>query len=345
MKNLSWATIQIALLAIVLASCGAPQVALLNQGMAHNSAGQYSEALSVLNQAADTPGNLLPWVYLVRSQTYTKLDRHELALADIDDYRARVTEHDDVSHGHLARGNILLTMGRLAEAESEFEQVLALQPSKWQAGALKSLDALDEIARSAAGRGWLGAVLRPTVTEQPGILVNLVVPGGPAEKAGMQNGDLILAWNGKAFGEPLEFARQVASTAPGTMAELDLLRRGVKLRVKLAIEEHPFRKEERRYLAAPVKPPLPEAARRFRIQAEQAVERKRFAEAADRYLDALQLAPWWAEGRFNRALILAELDRHAQAVREMKRYLFLAPDAADARAAQDQIYRWEALMK
>ena len=110
-------------------------------------------------------------------------------------------------------------------------------------------------------------------------------------------------------------------------------------------EEAAFREAVRRYREIPVKPSLPEEARRYRVQAEQAVELKEFAKAADSYRDALRVAPWWPEGYFNRALILAELGRHALAIREMKRYLLLAPEAADTRAAQDQIYKWEALAK
>jgi len=89
------------------------------------------------------------------------------------------------------------------------------------------------------------------------------------------------------------------------------------------------------------RPDFPEEARRFRVQAEVAVQDKRFGDAADRYEDALKIAPWWPEGRFNRALVLGETSRHADAIREMKKYLLLFPDAPNARAAQDKIYEWE----
>lgn len=95
------------------------------------------------------------------------------------------------------------------------------------------------------------------------------------------------------------------------------------------------------YRAADPKPSFPEAARRFRIQAEASVQEKEFEDAADLYAEALKIAPWWPEGRFNRALILGELKEHAEAMVEMKRYLALVPDAPNARAAQDKIYEWE----
>ena len=40
-------------------------------------------------------------------------------------------------------------------------------------------------------------------------------------------------------------------------------------------------------------------------------------------------------------MLLAEIGEYGTAVAAMKRYVALAPDAPDARAAQDQIYKWE----
>ncbi len=96
-----------------------------------------------------------------------------------------------------------------------------------------------------------------------------------------------------------------------------------------------------RYRALAVKPALPEPARKFKVQAEGAVRKKRFERALERYLQALLIAPWWPEGHFNRALILGELERYGEAIREMKRYLNLVPNAPDARKAKDKIYEWE----
>lgn len=106
-------------------------------------------------------------------------------------------------------------------------------------------------------------------------------------------------------------------------------------------EDARFRETADRYRRLPVKPGLPEEARKYRVQAERAVENKRFGEAADRYADALAAAPWWPEGHFNRALILGEMGHYGKAIKEMKKYLMLVPDAPDARAARDQIYVWE----
>ena len=55
----------------------------------------------------------------------------------------------------------------------------------------------------------------------------------------------------------------------------------------------------------------------------------------------MQIAPWWPQARFNRALILESLGEYDLAAEEMQRYLKLSPDAPNARAAQDKIYQWQ----
>lgn len=89
------------------------------------------------------------------------------------------------------------------------------------------------------------------------------------------------------------------------------------------------------------KPELPEDARRYGVQASTAAERKNYDEAIALFAQSLEAAPWWAEGHFNRALLLANQNRYQEAVTSMKQFLVLAPNAPDARAAQDKIYEWE----
>lgn len=91
----------------------------------------------------------------------------------------------------------------------------------------------------------------------------------------------------------------------------------------------------------PNKPELPEDARRYGVQANTAAERKSYDEAVALFTQSLEEAPWWAEGHFNRALLLANQNRYQEAVTSMKQFLMLAPNAPDARASQDKIYEWE----
>ena len=105
----------------------------------------------------------------------------------------------------------------------------------------------------------------------------------------------------------------------------------------------PFQDVAANYRAANPKPQFPEEARKFKVQAEFAVQGKQFSKAAGLYGKALEIVPWWPEGHFNRAVILGEIEEYFDAMREMKRYLLLVPDAPNARAAQDKIYQWDSV--
>jgi pyruvate/2-oxoglutarate dehydrogenase complex dihydrolipoamide acyltransferase (E2) component len=110
---------------------------------------------------------------------------------------------------------------------------------------------------------------------------------------------------------------------------------------KDAAAEAAFQEEARKYRAMRVKPALPEEAHKYAVQGDFAVEKKNLDAAADRYADALKVAPWWPEGHFKRGLVLADLERYDEGIDEMKKFLLLAPEAKEARAAQDNIYKWE----
>lgn len=106
-------------------------------------------------------------------------------------------------------------------------------------------------------------------------------------------------------------------------------------------DESNFERALHSYQNAATKPTISEGVRRFKVQAETSVREKRFGDAAEFYESALNIAPWWPEGHFNRALVLAEVGDFETAVVEMNRYIRLAPDAPNIRAVQDNIYEWE----
>ncbi|HEX9628311.1 MAG TPA: hypothetical protein VGA00_15350 [Acidiferrobacterales bacterium] len=102
-----------------------------------------------------------------------------------------------------------------------------------------------------------------------------------------------------------------------------------------------FEAAAEKYRADPAAFVIPEEARVFKVQAETAVREKRLWDAVDRFGKALDISPAWAAGRFNLALIYGELGFAGLAISEMNKYLKLAPDAKNARAAQDKVYEWQ----
>jgi len=101
-------------------------------------------------------------------------------------------------------------------------------------------------------RGWLGVMIQQVTPEladnfgldRPiGALVGQVVPGSPAEKAGLKAGDVIIEYNGKEISQMSMLPAMVANTHVGEKAQLGLIRDGKKQNIaveigKLEDEEH-----------------------------------------------------------------------------------------------------------
>ena len=101
----------------------------------------------------------------------------------------------------------------------------------------------------------------------------------------------------------------------------------------------------RLYPKLPDKPALPETARRFSAQASLFMKQENYDQAIESFGKVQSIAPWWPQAWFNRAFALGEQKKYADAISHMKRYLELAPEAPDARDAQDKIHKWEAQAK
>jgi serine protease Do len=135
-------------------------------------------------------------------------------------------------------------------------------------------------------RGWLGVSIQEMTPElakslglkedSKGALVAQVVPGSPAEKAGIAQGDVIVEFGGKTVAESKDLPQIVASTAVGKSVDVKLLRDGKALdrQVKIsemeenvAVNNSPARKT----LGIAVQNLTPEMARRLRLTTESGV--------------------------------------------------------------------------
>jgi len=100
------------------------------------------------------------------------------------------------------------------------------------------------IEKGEVTRGWLGVSIQPLTPELAesfgldqisGALVNQVLAGSPAEKAGVKRGDVLLTYDGKPVRGVRELQLLVASTPAGSKVELVVLRQGKRLNLPVTI--------------------------------------------------------------------------------------------------------------
>ncbi|MBI5119907.1 MAG: DegQ family serine endoprotease [Rhodospirillales bacterium] len=145
-------------------------------------------------------------------------------------------------------------------------------------------------------RGWLGVHIQ-TVTEEiaenlgikdkdnRGALVASVTPKGPAEKAGLKGGDVILTFDGKKVNEMRRLPRIVAETQVGRTVDVVVLRQGKTQTMKVTVgeledeESKPGKKTDKKKekgevapsskkvgeLGLSVSPPTPEVRQKFEL--------------------------------------------------------------------------------
>ena len=75
------------------------------------------------------------------------------------------------------------------------------------------------------------------MSKPTGAQVTAVEPGGPAEKGGIEAGDIILKFDGKVIDKSEDLRRIVGSTKPGTRSAVQVLRRGANKDLTVSVVE------------------------------------------------------------------------------------------------------------
>ncbi|MBP7816295.1 MAG: PDZ domain-containing protein [Phenylobacterium sp.] len=97
----------------------------------------------------------------------------------------------------------------------------------------RDMDAASK-GRLETGPGWSGIVI-----EDIHYAIPAVVPGGPADRAGVRGGDTVIAVNGQPVTDTTAFNRMVADTAPGRRINLRLRRGGALLDLPVTLASEP----------------------------------------------------------------------------------------------------------
>lgn len=104
-------------------------------------------------------------------------------------------------------------------------------------------------------RGWLGVVPQPLTSELTeglslpngrGLLVANVIPGSPAQRAGVRRGDILLYIDEQPMNGPRDALEYVAGRSPGDRVALDLVRRGVRQSLEVQISRRTVNRQSGR---------------------------------------------------------------------------------------------------
>ncbi|MGA9061840.1 MAG: DegQ family serine endoprotease [Terracidiphilus sp.] len=110
-------------------------------------------------------------------------------------------------------------------------------------------DVMDQIvAHGKVIRGYLGVSIQSVnpdiakafgLSQGGGALIGDATPGGPADKAGLQRGDIILELNGASVSGPDDLSLRISEMSPGSVAHLQIFRNGRTQQVNVTLGVFP----------------------------------------------------------------------------------------------------------
>lgn len=139
-------------------------------------------------------------------------------------------------------------------------------------------------ASGKVSRGRLGVVIQEVgkdlaeslgLSKPMGAVVNAVEKGGPADKAGLEPGDVILKFDGKPINASADLPRLVAATRPGTRSTVQVWRKGTTRDIAVTVGEMADEKAAANRPARGAKPPEQQANRLGLVVSELSAEQKR----------------------------------------------------------------------
>lgn len=126
---------------------------------------------------------------------------------------------------------------------------------------------IDQVSKEVAESIGLGRA--------QGALVRAVEPGAPADKAGVEAGDIILKFDGKTVEKVSDLPRMVGSVKPGTKSTLTVFRRGASKELSVVVAEVEADKQVAKAVEAPAKPKGSKAAQSLGLMVSELTESQR----------------------------------------------------------------------
>jgi predicted metalloprotease with PDZ domain len=116
---------------------------------------------------------------------------------------------------------------------------------------IQSGSATESTKAPSGAKGYIGVYMQELTDEvregldldiTRGVLVSGVEDDGPAARAGIEEGDVIVTFDGKRVSSPEELRDAVGKVAPGREARVELMRDGAAKTVTLTVAERPERR-------------------------------------------------------------------------------------------------------
>ena len=178
------------------------------------------------------------------------------------------------------RGEVVGVNAAIASTSGGFEGIGFAIPSNMAAYISREL-----IARGKVERGWLGVSVQDLTHELSrtmgiegtrGALISEVHKASPAEKAGLKQGDVVVAYNGKEIRDASQLRNEAASSPIGKEIKVTVLREGKKRELPVRIESMESRAQAsalpiQERLGITVRPATSKEASRLKLRPGQGV--------------------------------------------------------------------------
>jgi len=191
-------------------------------------------------------GNPLGIGQTVTSGIVSALDRSGLGINTFENFiQTDAAINQGNSGGALvdARGNLVgINSAILSQTGGSIGIGLAI-PASMAKSVMEQI-----IKTGTVTRGWIGVELQPLTPAlaesfklgtQEGAIINGVLNGGPADKAGVKPGDVLVAIDGKPIVDAQSVLNSVIGMAPGSAAKMKLKRKGQDLEITVTVGRRP----------------------------------------------------------------------------------------------------------
>ena len=182
--------------------------------------------------------------YTVTQGIVSAVGRSNVGLADYENFiQTDAAINPGNSGGPLINldGNLIGINTAIASRSGGFQGIGFAIPINMAEHVKNSL-----LAEGRVIRGWLGVSIQDLnedlaeamdLNRTNGALVGDVVPDGPADKAGLKSGDVIIALNGVEVNSSSVLRNRIAASDPGTSIDLKILRDGKEKNERVTLGE------------------------------------------------------------------------------------------------------------